>query len=91
MVPYRRTAEFTESSVPRGLLHAHSTNEGVWGKLVFHEWSLIYRILEPVTEAILLTPGCYGVIEPTMTHEVVLPTGGVRFYVEFYREATAEP
>jgi tellurite resistance-related uncharacterized protein len=89
MVPYKRTGEFTDSSVPRGLLHAHSTKEGVWGKLVVLEGTLVYRILEPEPEEVLLTPERYGVIEPTMKHEVV-PQAGVRFYVEFYHEEAAE-
>jgi tellurite resistance-related uncharacterized protein len=89
LVPYKRTAEFMDTSVPSGLLHAHRTKEGVWGKIVILEGSLLYRILEPVREEIQLTPDRYGVVEPTITHEVV-PQAGVRFYVEFYHEAAAE-
>lgn len=48
------------------------------------EGQLVYRILEPTVEAVLLSSEYYGVIEPTVKHEVVL-TSNVRFYVEFYR------
>jgi tellurite resistance-related uncharacterized protein len=82
-VPYKRTAEFTHSSVPSGLLRGHSTKPGAWGKIVVLEGTLTYRILEPTIEEVLLSPEHCGVIEPTIKHEVV-PQSGVRFYVEFY-------
>jgi tellurite resistance-related uncharacterized protein len=83
-VPYRRTSEFTDSSVPSGLLRGHTTKEGAWAKIVVLEGILTYRILEPAFEEVLLSPTRCGVIEPTIEHEVV-PHRGVRFYVEFYR------
>ena len=82
-VSYKRTAEFTSSTVPSGLLHGHRTKEGVWGRIVVLEGTLTYRILEPEIEEVVLSAGDCGVIEPTIEHEVV-PHGGVRFYVEFY-------
>ena len=85
-VLYKRTPEFTDLSVPSGLLHAHNTKENVWGKIVILEGTLTYRILEPAVEEVHLSPEHYGVIEPTIRHEVV-PQSGVRFYVQFYREA----
>jgi tellurite resistance-related uncharacterized protein len=86
--PYKRTPEFTESTVPAGLLSSHDTKDGVWGKIVVLEGSLLYRILEPKVEEIVLSPNRYGVVEPTVRHEVV-PSAGVRFYVEFHRERVA--
>lgn len=83
-VPYKRTAEFTDSSVPSGLLRGHSTKPGAWGKIVVLEGALTYRILEPTIEEVPLSPRHCGVIEPTVKHAVV-PQSGVRFYVEFYR------
>ena len=83
-VSYKRTAEFTSSSVPSGLLHRHSTKAGVWGRIVVLEGTLTYRILEPESEEVILSAGDHGVIEPMIGHEVV-PHEGVRFYVEFYR------
>ena len=84
MTPYKQTAVFDETTVPTGLLRSHSTKAGVWAKIVVLEGTLIYRILEPTIEEIELTPLRYGVVEPTVKHEVV-PLNGVRFYVEFNR------
>ena len=86
--PYKRTPEFTESTVPAGLLRSHDTKDGVWGKIVVLEGTLLYRILEPKVEEIVLSPNRYGVVEPTVRHEVV-PSAGVRFYVEFHRAKVA--
>ena len=83
LVTYKRTPELTDSSVPDGLLHSHSTKAGVWGKIVILAGHLTYRILEPAIEEIHLSTDVYGVIEPAVKHEVV-PQPGVRFYVEFY-------
>lgn len=82
--PYRQTPEFDENSVPAGLLKSHSTKMGVWGKIIVLDGKLLYRILEPDIEEIMLTPETSGVVEPTVKHEVV-PVQSVRFYVEFYQ------
>lgn len=82
--PYQRTPEFTEASVPAGLLKQHSTKAGTWGKIQVLEGRLWYRILAPEAEEILLTPERFGVVEPQVPHEVC-PDGPVRFYVEFHR------
>jgi len=82
---YRKTPEFTEETVPAGLLKAHQTKEGTWGKINVTEGQLHYRILEPEFEEVLLSTGNYGVVEPTILHEVE-PKGKVRFHVEFFRE-----
>jgi len=87
LIAYKRTPEFTDTSVPDGLLHAHSTKAGVWGKIIILKGHLTYRILEPELEEICLNEAVYGVVEPTVKHEVV-PQAGVRFYVEFYRTAS---
>jgi tellurite resistance-related uncharacterized protein len=84
ILAYKRTPEFTERTVPAGLLRSHQTKDGVWGKIVVLEGSLLYRILEPAVEEILLSPDRHGVVEPTVRHEVV-PSSGVRFFVEFHR------
>jgi tellurite resistance-related uncharacterized protein len=82
--PYKRTPEFTEASVPKGLLHGHRTKAGTWGKIVVIEGRLRYRILEPEVVDIDLSPTAFGVVEPGVLHEV-LPIGNVLFYVEFCR------
>lgn len=84
VVAYKRTPEFTDTTVPAGLLRSHDTKPGVWGRIVVLEGALLYRILEPEVEDIRLDPSIAGIVEPTVKHEVV-PEAGVRFYVEFYR------
>ena len=83
-VTYRRTPEFDAGTVPAGLLRAHSTRAGTWGRIVVLDGALTYRILEPEPEEYLLTPAQPGIVEPAVRHEVA-PRGDVRFYVEFYR------
>lgn len=82
--PYQQTPEFTEETVPAGLLRAHQTKEGVWGRIVILEGRLQYTINEPVEKVVILDNNNHGVVEPTIMHEVK-PLGAVRFYVEFYR------
>ena len=84
VTPYKRTPEFTEETVPKGLLRDHNTKEGVWGKIVVLSGSLEYTIQEPDLEVIKLNPDRFGVVEPTIRHHVK-PLGTVKFYVEFYR------
>jgi tellurite resistance-related uncharacterized protein len=82
---YNKTPEFTRATVPKGLLRRHLTKEGTWGKIIILEGRLRYRILEPEVEEIELSAERYGVVEPTVPHEVE-PMGHVRFYVEFFSE-----
>ena len=84
LIPYKRTPEFDQDSVPAGLLAAHQTKAGTWGLIVVLEGELEYRILESEQEIVVLTPDRPGVVEPTVLHEVE-PRGKVRFYVEFHR------
>jgi tellurite resistance-related uncharacterized protein len=82
--PYQWTKEFTETTVPAGLLRRHDTKAGVWGRICVLEGALTYRILEPEVEEHVLTPGKDGVVEPEVPHEVE-PITTVRFHVEFLR------
>lgn len=84
VLSYKQTPEFDNESVPKGLLKAHSTKQGTWGKIVILEGELLYRILEPELEELTLSSDRHGVVEPTILHEVK-PLGEVRFYVEFFR------
>ena len=81
---YTGTPTFTEESVPKGLLKAHQTKAGTWGKIVVLEGHLAYKILEPAVQEERLSIDHFGVVEPEILHEVQ-PTGKVKFYVEFYR------
>jgi len=81
---YKKTPVFSESTVPQGLLNAHQTKAGTWGKIVVLEGELLYRILEPHIEEHLLDSEHFGVVEPQVLHEVE-PKGTVRFYVDFHK------
>ena len=88
---YRRTAVFTQDTVPAGLLKAHNTRDGVWALINVLEGELIYRVTDPRRPASqrVLTPGTPpGVTEPTILHAVE-PLGPVRFFVEFHRRELA--
>lgn len=86
LVAYKRTPDFTEASVPAGLLKAHSTKAGVWAELHVEQGRLRFRDLETGAEH-LLAAGAHRLIFPEALHEVA-PVGAVRFHVEFYRAAT---
>jgi tellurite resistance-related uncharacterized protein len=81
---YKRTPTFTEDSVPKGLLKAHQTKAGTWGKIVVLEGHLAYKVLESGVQEERLSIDHFGVVEPEVLHEV-RPEGTVKFYVEFYR------
>ena len=85
LASYKRTKEFSEVSVPAGLLRRHNTKAGVWGLIHVLEGELRYRILEPEREEVILDSELDGVIEPEVDHQVEL-VGPVRFYVEFFRQ-----
>lgn len=40
---YKRTATFTEKSIPAELLKSHNTKAGVWGKIVILELNLWFK------------------------------------------------
>lgn len=81
--PYKRTPEFTETSIPLGLLRAHATKAGTWAQLHVLEGRLRFR--ELVRDRVFdLGPGIHPVIRPEEQHEVA-PLGPVRFFVEFCR------
>jgi len=84
VVPYHRTGEFSEATVPRALSRRHATKPGVWARICILHGSLRYRILEPAPEEYVLSAEHPGVVEPELPHEVE-PIGEVRFFVEFLR------
>ncbi len=89
LIPYKKTPVFNETTIPKGLLKAHSTKAGTWGKIVVLEGTLLYRILEPEVSEQLLKPGSLGFAKPKQLHEV-RPEGKVSFYVEFCRPPESE-
>lgn len=86
LVAYKRTPDFTEATVPAGLLKAHSTKAGVWAQIHVQQGQLRFRDLETGMES-LLAVGTHRLIFPQALHEVE-PAGKMQFYVEFYRAAT---
>ena len=83
LVPYKRTPEFSESTIPKGLLKAHSTKAGAWGRIRVLEGVLIYEVAFPVPRRFEIMKDEDGVIAPEVMHSVTAP-GKVRFFVEFY-------
>jgi tellurite methyltransferase len=81
---YRRTADFDQDTVPAGLLHAHSTKAGTWGRLVVEDGQLWLSFEPPLSVEVLAQPGSPAVIPPQLRHHVRL-AGPVRFHVEFLR------
>jgi tellurite resistance-related uncharacterized protein len=85
LVPDHRTPEFTEETIPDGLRRDHTTKAGVWAMIRVLEGELAYTVGD---ETQVLTPKLPGFVEPEVPHAVE-PRGAVRFYVEFYRDASA--
>jgi tellurite resistance-related uncharacterized protein len=83
---YQRTPEFTKETIPKGLLNAHATKTGVWGRIQVTHGTLMYRIVDTRRQPreMLLSPEQPGVVEPGVLHEVE-PSGPVEFFVEFLR------
>lgn len=81
VVEYKRTVEFTQETVPKGLLRDHQTKRGVWGVLTVVEGNLRYVVDDTETQ---LAAGDSAVIVPEQGHHVT-PVGAVRFYVSFLK------
>lgn len=83
LVPHKRTADFTETTLPPGLTQDHKTKAGVWGLIQVTAGVLRYSIPSEGEDHVL-EPGVPGVVEPEVAHHVT-PEGSVTFHVEFYR------
>ena len=81
---YKRTPDFNEETVPSGLLKAHTTKVGTWGKICVDKGKLLYVIETEPMEKVELSPDKHGVVEPEVAHHVE-PLGEVEFHVEFYK------
>ena len=82
---YKRSAVFTESSVPKGLLKDHSVAEHCYAKIIVLEGEIEYTLSGESSSSTTLTPENPGTIKPLVKH-YINPLGKTRFYVEFYRE-----
>ena len=69
LAAYKRTATFTEETVPIGLLRDHRTKPGVWAKFVVAVGRLEYTLDSP-PRAFMLTPGSPGVAPPIAPHHL---------------------
>jgi tellurite resistance-related uncharacterized protein len=54
LTAYKQTPIFDQDSLPAGLRREHRTKAGVWALIHVVEGSLLYRILEPPSEQVLL-------------------------------------
>jgi tellurite methyltransferase len=86
-VEYKRTATFTEQSLPAALRAEHRTKPGTWGRIVVEEGVLEYHVRGRVHR---LTTGAFGLVEPERAHHIT-PLGPVRVHVEFWRVGEATP
>lgn len=78
---YKRTATFTEETLPAALRADHRTKAGTWALIVVESGALEYHVRGRVHR---LEPGRNGLVEPERAHHVV-PLGAVRVHVEFWR------
>jgi len=85
LIPYNRTREFDQDSIPSSLCSSHSTKPGVWAMIRILDGTLRLHLPDSVE---VLRPRNPGFVEPEVEHRVE-PEGAVRFYVEFYRDASA--
>lgn len=78
---YKRTAIFTEETLPDALRREHRTKAGVWGRIVVSEGTLEFHSRARLR---VLGPGDVALAEPEVPHRVV-PRGPVRLHVEFWK------
>jgi tellurite resistance-related uncharacterized protein len=83
---YKRTPEFTQDTIPKGLLKNHTTKLGTWGKIHVLEGELLYSPEGQMS--IRVGTGETANIPPEMLHSVAADNK-VRFYVAFYTLLTA--
>lgn len=80
----RTTDDFTDQTVPAGLLRAHKIAPEVWGRLVTVAGTVRFVWEDSASEPVVLGAGDSVVIPPDTPHHVE-PQAGARFHVEFYR------
>jgi tellurite resistance-related uncharacterized protein len=84
-VPYKRTSEFDERTIPSGLLADHSTKHGVWGVIHVLAGTLSYVVELPLAREMFVDASHPAVIVPEVMHHV-RPVGAVQFFVAFHRK-----
>lgn len=86
---YKRTATFSEDSIPAGLLREHSTKAGVWARIIVEQGQLQLREESKPGACRLLCAGEAALLAPEVKHHVE-PAGTVRFHVEFWGAPRAD-
>lgn len=82
---YKRTAVFTEETLPDALRREHRIKAGSWGRVVVTDGQLEFHSRGRVR---LLGAGEVGIVEPEIPHHVT-PLGAVLVHVEFWRSDQA--
>lgn len=82
----RTTKEFDATTVPPGLLKAHTVADDVWGRICVRAGSVrfVWEVDGEETSAVDLSAGDSLAIPP-ITHHHVEPGDDAKFVVEFYR------
>ncbi len=80
---YKRTATFTEGSIPKGLQRTHSTKPGVWALIVVTRGALQFFEGQDKVPRHVAVPGAPAIVPPEVVHRVA-PVGSVEFHVEFW-------
>ncbi len=83
---YKSTPEFTETTVPKGLLNDHATRRGTWGIIRVLEGRLTYTVCDEEAKVFHLSLETPGIVVPERRH-YIQPEGKVRFLVEFYSKS----
>ena len=78
---YKRTATFTEETLPAALQKEHRTKAGSWGRIVVSEGQVEFHSRGRVH---VLGAGDVGIVEPEVSHHVT-PLGAMRLHVEFWK------
>jgi tellurite methyltransferase len=79
----RSSPEWTEQTVPQGLLRTHRLGHGTWGTIVIHTGQLRFTMSTDSPTDTVLGPDSNQAIPPDVSHEVGL-MGPVRFMIDFY-------
>lgn len=83
----RITPDYDEHSVPAGLLAAHRVADGVWGRLMVRDGSIVIVFEDDPEWRYSIAAGSSQVLPPGARHHVEI-VGPVQFAVEFHRVPT---
>lgn len=87
LIPYKKTPEFSTSTVPKGLLANHSTAKG--GQIVVTNSSLVLHYEDDMLETVTVKSGGHAWVEPQQLHRVALEDA-CTFYVQFHKMPKTE-